>query len=32
MYKNLQDYIATLQSAGELIRIGTPVSSVYEIA
>ena len=32
MYKNLQDYIATLKSAGELIRIGTPVSSVYEIA
>ena len=32
MYKNLQEYIATLQSAGELIRIGTPVSSLYEIA
>ena len=32
MYKNLQDYIVTLQSAGELIRIGTPVSSIYEIA
>ena len=32
MYKNLQEYIATLQSAGELIRIGTPVSSIYEIA
>ncbi|MBQ9137298.1 MAG: menaquinone biosynthesis decarboxylase [Alistipes sp.] len=32
MYKNLRDYIETLQSAGELIRIGTPVSSIYEIA
>ena len=32
MYKNLQEFIATLQSAGELIRIGTPVSSIYEIA
>ncbi len=32
MYKNLQQYIETLQSAGELIRIGTQVSSVYEIA
>ena len=32
MYKNLRDYITTLESAGELIRIGTQVSSIYEIA
>ena len=32
MYRNLQDFIATLESAGELIRIGTQVSSIYEIA
>ena len=29
---NLQDFISKLESAGELIRIGTQVSSVYEIA
>lgn len=32
MYKNLRDYIAKLESVGELIRIDTPVSSIYEIA
>ena len=32
MYKSLRDYIAALESAGELIRITAPVSSVYEIA
>jgi 4-hydroxy-3-polyprenylbenzoate decarboxylase len=32
MYRNLQEFIAKLESAGELIRIGTPVSSIYEIA
>lgn len=32
MYRNLQEFIAKLESAGELIRIGTQVSSIYEIA
>ena len=32
MYKSLRDYISALESAGELIRITAPVSSVYEIA
>ena len=32
MHRNLQEFIAKLESAGELIRIGTPVSSIYEIA
>ena len=32
MYKSLADYITRLESAGELVRIGTPVSSVEEIA
>ncbi len=32
MYKNLQEYIDRLESAGELIRIGTQVSTQYEIA
>lgn len=32
MYRNLQEFIEKLESAGELIRIGTQVSSVYEIA
>ena len=29
---NLQEYITKLEGAGELVRIGTPVSSIYEIA
>lgn len=29
---NLRDFIQKLESAGELIRIGTSVSSIYEIA
>ena len=32
MYKSLADFIDKLESAGELIRIGTPVSSDCEIA
>lgn len=32
MYKSLADFVARLESAGELVRIGTPVSSVEEIA
>ena len=32
MHKNLNDFIHKLESAGELIRIGTRVSSIYEIA
>ena len=32
MYKNLRDFISKLESEGELIRISTPVSSIYEIA
>ena len=32
MYCNLQEFIEKLEGAGELIRIGTQVSSVYEIA
>ena len=32
MYKSLADFISRLESAGELIRIGAPVSSVEEIA
>ena len=32
MYKSLGDFVKTLESAGELIRIGTPVSSELEIA
>lgn len=32
MYKNLRDFISKLESADEIIRIGTQVSSVYEIA
>ena len=32
MYKSLGEFIAKLESAGELIRIGTPVSSELEIA
>jgi 4-hydroxy-3-polyprenylbenzoate decarboxylase len=32
MYKSLADFIARLESAGELVRIGTPVSSTEEIA
>jgi len=32
MYKSLRDFITKLESAGELIRIGTPVSSELEIA
>ena len=32
MYKSLKDYIERLESAGELVRIGTPVSTDSEIA
>jgi 4-hydroxy-3-polyprenylbenzoate decarboxylase len=32
MYKSLAEFIERLESAGELIRIGTPVSSDCEIA
>ena len=32
MYKSLVEFIEKLESAGELIRIGTPVSSELEIA
>ena len=32
MYKSLADFVNRLESAGELIRIGTPVSSELEIA
>ena len=32
MYNSLSEFIAKLESAGELIRIGTQVSSLYEIA
>ena len=32
MYKSLTDFITKLEGAGELIRIGTPVSSELEIA
>ncbi|MBR0339229.1 MAG: UbiD family decarboxylase, partial [Alistipes sp.] len=32
MYKSLRDFIGALDEAGELIRIGTPVSSELEIA
>ena len=32
MYKSLTDFINVLESAGELVRIGAPVSSVEEIA
>ena len=32
MYKSLTEFIEKLESAGELIRIGTPVSSELEIA
>ena len=32
MYNSLSEFIAKLESAGELIRIGTQVSSIYEIA
>ena len=32
MYKSLQDFVEKLEGAGELIRIGTPVSSELEIA
>lgn len=32
MYKSLADFIAKLESAGELIRISTPVTSELEIA
>ena len=32
MYKSLADFVAKLESAGELIRIGTSVSSELEIA
>ena len=32
MYKSLRDYIERLESAGELVRIGTPVSTDGEIA
>ena len=32
MYKSLRDFIEKLESADELIRIGTPVSSELEIA
>ena len=32
MYKSLADFVAKLEGAGELIRIGTPVSSELEIA
>lgn len=32
MYKSLADFIKKLESADELVRIGTPVSSLYEIA
>ncbi len=32
MYKSLGDFIEKLESAGELIRIGTPVTSELEIA
>lgn len=32
MYKSLADFIEKLESADELVRIGTPVSSLYEIA
>ena len=32
MYKSLADFITKLESAGELIRIGTSVSTTYEIA
>ena len=32
MYKSLADYISRLESAGELVRIGTLVSSHEEIA
>ena len=32
MYKSLADFVKILESAGELIRIGTPVSSELEIA
>ena len=31
MYKSLVEFIEKLESAGELIRIGTPVSSELEI-
>ena len=32
MYKSLREFVERLESAGELIRIGTPVSSELEIA
>ena len=32
MYKSLAEFIEKLESADELVRIGTPVSSLYEIA
>ena len=32
MYKSLADFIEKLESADELVHIGTPVSSLYEIA
>ena len=32
MYKSLKEFIVTLEEAGELIRINTPVSSELEIA
>ena len=32
MYKSLADFIAKLESAGELVRISTPVTSELEIA
>ena len=32
MFKSLKDFVEKLESAGELIRIGTPVSSELEIA
>ncbi len=31
MHRNLKDFIARLDSAGELIRIKVPVSTIYEI-
>lgn len=32
MYKNLREYVARLESEGELIRVSTPVSTRFEIA
>ena len=32
MYRNLAEYVAALEKAGELVRISVPVDPVLEIA